>query len=818
MQSSTKVSTNRTLVSLLILTLLATPSSSQVALTGNRYDMNRTAANLLERTLTPANVAGPSFGKLWSYSVDGAIFAQPLYVENVLVAGVRRNLLYVATMHDVVYAFDATSSANTVWVRDLRNAGVTAAAHSFPVELGDALGVLSTPVIDVPSNRMFLVAATRENGATTYRIHSMDLSTGKDLLPAAPIPVPTTQGIIMNFADSIQRAGLTLANGQLYVAFGGNPHDARPYHGWVVTYDVNTLRQSSVFVTTTRDGGAIWQSGGAPAVDPAGNTYFLTGNGFNSGFDGSANFGETLLKMSFASVGLARADSFTPSNWSFLDGNDLDLSCTAPMLLPDSSDLIAFGSKNATLYVAHRNALGGLQPGDRQLVQLLHVGTEAFSSPAQGFPGIQIGSAPAMASFKNRVYAAFQANDASHRLFVTSSPDGVTYSSPANGHPGILIGSAPAMAAFNGRLYIAFQANDASHKLFVASSADGITFTPAVAYPGIVIGSNPAMAAFNGRLYIAFQANDASHKLFVTSSPDGVAFTSPATAYPGIHMGSAPAIAPFNGRLYIAFQADDPSHKLFVTSSSNGANFTSPAIGYGGLLMGSGPSMAVLKNQLYVSFQANDVGHALFVTASSDGANFNTPAQGYSGIRIGSAPAMTTLNDKLLVSFQANDASHSFFASASSENGNTQVFNDGNRIIGLAYWQRSANRSLLYAWPGNDRLVSYPLEGGQFNTSLARYGAITGNGEPGVALSLSANGEASGTGVVWASRSLTDRTVGSPGVVHAFDAETLRELWNSNLRSGDRIGAHAKFVIPVVANGRVYIATDDGHIHVFGIR
>jgi outer membrane protein assembly factor BamB len=808
------------LLSLLILTTLAPATFGQVALTGNRYDVNRTAANLQERILTPLNVAGPAFGKLWSYSVEGAIFAQPLYVEGVDVAGIRRNILYVATMHDVIYAFDATNSTDKVWVRDLRQRGVTAATHNYPVELGDAIGVLSTPVIDLPSNRMLLVAATRELGVTTYRIHSMNLSTGLDTIPAVPIPAPSTHGITLNWANSIQRAGLSLANGQLYVTFGGNPHDARPYHGWVVTYDMNTLRQSSVFVTTNHDGGAIWQSGGAPPVDSAGNTYYLTGNGFNTGFDGTNNFGETLLKMRFASGTLSRADSFTPANWSFLDGSDLDLSCTAPMLLPDASDLIAFGSKNATVYVAHRNALGGLQPNDRQLVQHFHVGAESFTSPAQGFPGILIGSSPALTTFKNRVYVAFQANDASHRLFVTSSPDGVTFNSPATGYPGILIGSAPAMAAFNGRLYIAFQANDASHKLFVTSSSDGVTFTtPAVAYPGILIGSAPAMAAFNGRLYIAFQANDVSHKLFVTSSPDGLTFASPATGYPGILIGSAPAMAAFQGRLYITFQANDPSHRLFVTSASDGSTFTSPALGFSGILIGSAPAMAVIKNQLYVSFQANDPGHALFLTSSSDGSNFRSPAQGYAGILIGSAPAMATLGDKLLVSFQANDPSHRLFVSSSSENGNTQVFNDGNRIIGLAYWQRTAEaRSLLYAWPGNDSLVSYPLEGGKFNTAVARYGSVFGNGEPGVALSLSANGNTNGTGVVWAARSLTDRTVGSPGIVHAFDAETLRELWNSNSRLGDSIGAHAKFVIPVVANGRVYVATDSGHVHVFGLR
>jgi hypothetical protein len=794
---------------------LATAASGQVNLTSNRYDSNRTAANLNERTLSPANVSTSTFGKLWSYSVDGAVFAQPLYVQGVNIGGANRNVLYVATMHDVMYAFDADRANTVLWKRDFRGPGVTAASHGFGAVLGDAWGVLSTPVIDLGSNRMFVVAATRENSATVCRIHSIDLRTGADTITAVAITA-SARGISLDFAHGIQRPGLVAANGQIYIAFGGNPLDNRPYHGWILTYDMNSLHQTGVFVTTTNDGGAVWQSGGAPPIDGGGNVYYLTGNGFTGGFDGITNFGETLLKMKFQTGALSLADWFTPSNWGFFDKNDLDLSCNAPMLIP-GTELVAFGSKNATVYLAHASALGKIQPGDHQLAQVFHVGTESFTSPAQGYPGILIGSAPAMASFNNRVYVAFQANDPTNKLFVTSAADGVNFTSPAVGYPGILIGSAPAMAAFNGRLYVAFQANDSSHKLFVTSSADGVNFTsPAVGYPGILIGSAPAMAAFNGRLYVAFQANDSSHKLFVTSSADGVNFTSPAVGYPGILIGSAPAMTAFNGRLYISFQANDPSHKLFVTSSADGVNFTSPAVGYPGILIGSSPAMTAFNNRLYVSFQANDAGHQLFVTSSADGTSFTSPALGYPGILIGSAPAMTSLNSRLFVGFQANDPGHALFVSGSSETGNTQVFNDGNRIIGLAYWQRSSLPPLLYAWPGNDTLASFPFQGGRFVTAQAHYGAVTGNGEPSIALSLSANGEQSGTGVIWAARTPSNRDVGSPGVLHAFHAETLRELWNSTMKPGDGIGALAKFVIPVVANGRVYVPGDSGAVNVFG--
>jgi hypothetical protein len=295
----------------------------------------------------------------------------------------------------------------------------------------------------------------------------------------------------------------------------------------------------------------------------------------------------------------------------------------------------------------------------------------SFTAPATSYPGIVIGSAPAMATFNNRLYIAFQANDPSHSLFVTSAADGVNFTTPAQGYPLIQIGTAPGMAGFNNRLYIAFQANDPSHSLFVTSSPDGVNFTtPAQGYPGIQIGGVPAIAVFNNRLYIAFQANDPSNALFVTSSADGVNFITPAQSYPGIQMGSSPAMTVFNNQLYIAFQANDPSHALFVTSSPDGVNFNTPATGYTGIQLGSAPAMTGVGNQLYISFQANDPGHALFITSSTDGVNFTTPATGYPGILIGSAPATGYFNQQLFLGFQANDASNILYVTSSSQLGN----------------------------------------------------------------------------------------------------------------------------------------------------
>jgi len=316
-------------------------------------------------------------------------------------------------------------------------------------------------------------------------------------------------------------------------------------------------------------------------------------------------------------------------------------------------------------------------------VQERETGPVSFTPPALGYPDIQIGSAPAMATFNNYLYIAFQANDPSHSLFLTSAASGVTiFNHPAaRVIPVTAIGSAPAMAAVNGRLYIAFQADDPSHRLVIMSSPDGSDWTnpgPRLTIPGIAIGSAPAVAAFNNRLYIAFQADGGSNALFVASSADGLNFTTPVLVDPeiGVQTSSRPAMTVFNNQLYISLQDSSPFpgvfHHLVVTSSVDGVHFTNPARGFSGILMGSGPAMTALGGRLYISFQADDPGQALFVTSSADGVNFTTPATGYPGILLGSAPASGEFGQRLWVAFQADDPSHILFVAASSPVANAQ--------------------------------------------------------------------------------------------------------------------------------------------------
>jgi hypothetical protein len=296
-----------------------------------------------------------------------------------------------------------------------------------------------------------------------------------------------------------------------------------------------------------------------------------------------------------------------------------------------------------------------------------------FTPPAREFPGIQIATPPAMATFpvETRLWIAFPANNPNllfPPLSLMSSPDGVNFTTPEPIPQAELpLGSAPAMAAFNNRLFIVFQ-DTLGPGLFFTSSPDGVNFAAigriVAGSPSSIGGDGPAIAAFNNRLFVAFNEGR-SNSLLLASSADGVNFTTPEPFDPPIPIGSSPAMTVFKNRLFIAFQSNDPSHILFVTSSADGVNFTNPARGFPGIQLGSAPAMTALGGRLYILFQANDPGHALSVTSSTDGVNFTTPTAN-PGILIGSAPASGEFDQRLWAAFQANDASDSLFLAVSS--------------------------------------------------------------------------------------------------------------------------------------------------------
>ena len=366
-------------------------------------DNQRTGQNTSETTLSSANVNSSTFGKLFALPVDGQIFGQPLYLPGVTVGTTVHNLLFVATEHDTVYAWDAdTASTTPAWSTSFINSanGVTAipcgeAASGDCTTINPEFGITSTPVIDPSTGTLYVVAATKEvsNGVTNYfyRLHGLSVTTGQEKF-GGPVTIQATSGsTTLVPKQHLQRPALLLVNGVVYVGFGSHG-DIGPWYGWLIGYSASTLQQVLVFNTAPSAGEAsIWQSGGGPAVDASGYIYFNTGNG---GFDantGGNDYGDSVVKLS--STGSV-VDYFTPSDEAALNTSDIDLGSSGLVLLPDQPGtyphVLITGGKQGVIYSVNRDtgSMGKFNSSTNQNIQSLAALTAGpisgglFGSPA----------------------------------------------------------------------------------------------------------------------------------------------------------------------------------------------------------------------------------------------------------------------------------------------------------------------------------------------------------------------------------------------------------------------------------------------------
>jgi len=350
-------------------------ASAQV--TTQHNDNFRTGQTLSETILTPANVNVSGFGKLLSVNVDGFIAAQPLYLPSVSMPdGTHRSLVFVATMHDSVYAIGSVSGTVT-WKTNLMPSGATTPPISIEgcSETGFAEnGILGTPVIDVQNNSLFVVTKTLENSEKIFRLHVLDIRTGEEILTPVVISgsVPTKTGVATFQAGTLhQRPGLLLYNGTVYVAFGSNGCDLHA-KGWIMGYDENTLQQTVIFGNDADQpfGGSIWQSGKGLAADRNGNIFFATANGLMNASTG--DYGDSVLHLDSA---LSVADYFSPYLQSTLASDDLDLGAGGVILLPDQSGpvthLLVAAGKEGTVYLLDRDNLGQYDPDHDHAVQTI---------------------------------------------------------------------------------------------------------------------------------------------------------------------------------------------------------------------------------------------------------------------------------------------------------------------------------------------------------------------------------------------------------------------------------------------------------------
>jgi hypothetical protein len=318
----------------------------------------RTGANLNEVMLTPADVNGKQFGMLFRRVVDDQIYGQPLYVANVLLRGGTHDLVFITTVNNSVYAFDANdaNAAEPFWHVNFGTPPNVYDGKFGCADMNGNMGIIGTPVIDAQDGTLYVVAATRVGNSFTQRLHALDLATGAD---RATSPATITAPGFTPLMES-QRPGLLLSHGKVYIGYASHC-DKEPYHGFLFSYDAQSLRQTGVFNTSPQGQAAsIWQFGQAPAVDGEGNIYFVTGNG---SWNGRSDFSESFLKLD---PNLKLLDWFTPTDHAQLDSIDADLDCSGAMLVPGSKEVMDAG-KQGVLYLVDADHMGHL--GDDQAVQ-----------------------------------------------------------------------------------------------------------------------------------------------------------------------------------------------------------------------------------------------------------------------------------------------------------------------------------------------------------------------------------------------------------------------------------------------------------------
>ncbi|MBZ5645522.1 MAG: hypothetical protein LAO19_22440 [Acidobacteriia bacterium] len=373
---------------LIIATLQVNPNaigSAQVEVTDLpgtftwRNDNSRSGVNSQELALAPATVSSSTFGKLFSCPLDGYAYAEPLYVANLPIPGSGiHNVVLVATEKDSVYAFDADANPCVqLWHTSLIPSGSEAIptpnTDITSADIVPYVGITGTPVINVSSFTLYVVAKTRTIGLSpvySQLMYALDLTTGQPKIKPNGAPIASSASVSPAFSPSLenQRAALLLDNNTVYVAFGSHGGQGN-YHGWLLGLDSSTLLQTMSFDVTPDglQGGGIWQSGGGPSADSNHYVFVLTGDGPFDANRGGVSYSNSFLRLGAAGA-LSVADYFSPCNEISLESSSLDVGASSALLLPDFAGsasephLMIGASKGGSLYLANRNNLGGYNP------------------------------------------------------------------------------------------------------------------------------------------------------------------------------------------------------------------------------------------------------------------------------------------------------------------------------------------------------------------------------------------------------------------------------------------------------------------------
>ncbi len=460
--------------------LIGWTATAQISVLTQHYDIGRTGANTSETILTPANVNSHQFGKLFSYPVDGYVYAQPLYVPGVIMgagtpqAGTKHNVVFVATESDSVYAFDADSNSPTANASPLWHITLLDAAHGAPpgarvmystdipnyTDIVPVIGITSTPVIDPSTGTIYVVGKSKEGTAYVQSLHALSITNGAEKFggPAKlTASVPSGRAGTLSFDPywQNQRAGLLLLHGVVYIASGAH-QDFGTWHGWILAYNATTLHPTGAWCSTPNGvRGGIWGAGTGLAADvpdptghPFGRIFTSTGNGTYDAvapnYTNSMDYGNSILKLdltngvpTMAAGGKTVGDVFTPFDEPYLDNKDLDQGSGGTLLLPNAASggqhLLVQAGKTARIYVVNRENMGGYHPSNK-------VDPQQKASVA---PGAGMWSAPAY--WNGHIY--YWASGDKLRAF--SFVNGVMSSAPTSVSPEFsnFPGSTPAVSA-----------------------------------------------------------------------------------------------------------------------------------------------------------------------------------------------------------------------------------------------------------------------------------------------------------------------------------------------------------------------------------
>ncbi|MBV8817865.1 MAG: PQQ-binding-like beta-propeller repeat protein [Acidobacteriaceae bacterium] len=501
-------------------------------LTG-QYTNSRIGANLNEPYLNSSLVNVSSFGKVATLNVDGPVYAQPLYMHGEVIGGVAHNVVYIATMNNSVYAFDADTFTQLWHVTSGLGSPMPAQATcpgSFYT--GATLGILSTPVIDPTTNTLYVVSAEPDYpGSVNYyhhRLSALDVTTGNykfrspiNISASAPGSAPdSVNGIIpMNQSNLIQRAALLLSGGTVMIGFGSCGPDPFPYHGWLLGYNaLDTSSQLFAYTPTPQtEGGAIWQSGRGPALDTKGNVYVETGNGSVSE---TTDLGNSIVQ--FNSQGKVTA-SMTGPGRPLLDTEDLDLGATGPLITPDTNLLIA-GGKQGNFYIVNPSALS--QPSG--LLQTLDV-TGCTVNPPGSCGGIRS--------------VAYWPSPSGGMLYVWADMDIVrAYKNSGSGFS--LAATNSANAVYPGGILAVSAASSTAANAILWAVNDGVVWAFDASNPATMLWNSNQNSGRDGISYYhtAQQFTVAAGRLYVPDAGNDVAVYGPIVAAPAIHCPSSSAI------------------------------------------------------------------------------------------------------------------------------------------------------------------------------------------------------------------------------------------------------------------------------------